>query len=149
MKSLIRRRLKFQIAIISQSSQRTVYSHTGLRVQSLAQPLDLRWRQVARRIQAQGTLPSSQRVELDAADFPPLKRLDLRGILRDQEHPIHPAEIRDHPAQRGANLARLVRYPLGLAFHKLGIAIYPSRRPVLDLDDPNPRRADGNNVDFV
>ena len=77
------------------------------------------------------------------------ERPDLGSRLSRQEHPIHPREIWNSLAQGRADLARLAGHPLRFPFHYYWIPSDPCRGPVFDLDDPDARWADDNDVNLV
>ena len=52
-------------------------------------------------------------------------------------------------SERRTDLARLVGQAIGFLFDEIRISIHPCCGPVLDLDDPDSRRADSDDVDFV
>ena len=96
------------------------------------------------------SVPRLEGTEWNAANgLTTLERPDLSGRLGHQKHAVHPRQGPDQPAQRRANLARLVSYALGFLFDTFEISIDPCRGPVFDLDDLDPGRANGDDVDLV
>ena len=52
-------------------------------------------------------------------------------------------------SERCSDLAGFVRHAVSFLRHKVRVHIYPLPRPVLDLYDPNARRANCDNVNFI
>ena len=101
--------------------------------------------------------PTLERVEWDAANgLTVLKRRDFGCRLSHQKHAVHPRQALHLPAQFRADSARLVGYAIGLMFYAIGlmfdefrVSLDPRRSPVLDLNDPDAGRADGDDVNLV
>ena len=58
-------------------------------------------------------------------------------------------KLRDDLAERRSDLARLVRHAVSFLRHYVRVRVHPLRSPVFDLDDPNARRANCDDVDFI
>ena len=148
---LLLRAPRLQVDVLREPAQPAVEGDYALRLQQAAQARHLRraQRRRVRDVEPDGALPLLQRMHADAANAATGKRLHPGRFAGQQDRSADAAESRNGPAQRGADPAGLVRDLVGFVRHHVRVGVDPLRRPVLDFDDPDARRADGDEIDFV
>jgi hypothetical protein len=81
--------------------------------------------------------------------IPTSKALHFGELLSQQDHTIHTRELRHDLAERRSNLARLIGYAVRFLHHNVRMTVRPLRGPVFDLNNPNARRANCDDIDFI
>lgn len=71
-------------------------------------------------------LPLFQCVEVHPPHLATGEFFDLSALLRRQNDAVNARQAGDDPAERGADLARFVRYLVGFLFDKFGMRTHPA-----------------------
>ena len=148
---LLLRAPQLQVDVPCEPAQRTVEGDDALRLQEAAQPRHLRraQRRRDRGVEPDRLLPLLQCVNADSANPPAGQELHLRRLARQQDRPVYAAKFRNGSAQRSADLARLACDLVGFLLHQVRVRVDPLRRPVLDFNDADARRTDGDEIYLV
>ena len=150
MKPLVARRQELEAGIIGHSLERAVEGNDACWLQCLAQFPDFILRQHLSRKETDSVSTFLESIERNSAN-----RTDifdcrvLRCRLGYEKHALNPRQVRDLLAQHRADLARFFRHALGFPFDDSNVSFDPGLGPVLDLNDLDSGRADGNYVDLV
>ena len=147
--SLCNGRLQRQVDIAGEPLHRSIHGDAGIGGQRFCELPHLGPRKDFTGIRVEGLSPLIEGVHRYALDAPIGESLDLGPCLCNEKDSVHAAEPRAYPLAKGrADLAGLVRDLVSLVFDRILVPIDPIRRPVLDLDHPQTRRADGDDIDL-